>query len=158
MSSPAKQRTPKCHRCGEPFERKIAATRVERMKYDGAWHDVPVEGVPQWQCDSCGITVTDDDSDTVLQDCLRRHIGLLTADEIRNGRTALELTQKDLAALLGCAAESLSRWESSAILQSRSYDRMLRIFFSVPRARHLLQALDSDKSLGRVAVPGTGQR
>lgn len=145
---------PKCHRCGKPFERKIAPPRVERMKYDGARHDVLVEGVPQWQCEGCGITATDDESDTVVQDCLRRHIGLLAADEIREGRTALGLTQAQLADLLGCAAESLSRWENGAILQSRSYDRFLRLFFHLPRARDLLRMIESDKSVGRVAVPG----
>jgi putative zinc finger/helix-turn-helix YgiT family protein len=154
MSSPAKRRVPKCHRCGEPFERKIAPPRVERMKYDGARHDVLVEGVPQWQCEGCGITATDDDSDTVVQDCLRRHIGLISANEIREGRTALGLTQTQLAGLLGCAAESLSRWENGAILQSRSYDRLLRLFFHLPRARDLLRMIESDKAIGRVAVPG----
>lgn len=154
MSAPTKRRVPKCHRCEKHLERKIAPPHVERMKYDGSRHDVLVEGMPQWQCEDCGISLTDDDSDTVLQDCLRRHIGLLTADEIREGRTALGLTQTQLAGLLGCAAESLSRWENGAILQSRSYDRLLRVFFHLPRARDLLRMIESDKSIGRVAVPG----
>jgi len=124
------------------------------MKYDGAWYNVRIEGMPEWHCDACGITVTDDDSDTVVQDCLRRHIGLLTADEIRDGRNALGLKQVELAALLGCAAESLSRWESSSILQSRSYDRLLRVFFGVPEARELLRAIDAVNPIGKRPVPG----
>lgn len=154
MTAEAKQRVPKCHKCGKPFERRVAPARVEKMKYDGARHEVLVEGMPQWQCDACKITVTDDDSDTVVQDCLRRHIGLLTAEEIREARTALGLTQSQLAELVGCAAESLSRWENGAILQSRSYDRLLRIFFHLPIARDLLRAVGPDSSVGRIAVPG----
>lgn len=154
MSSSTKRRVPKCHRCERSLERKIAPPHVERMKYDGARHDVLVEGMPQWQCDGCGVTLTDDDSDTVVQDCLRRHIGLLTADEIREGRASLGLTQAQLAGLLGCAAESLSRWENGAILQSRSYDRLLRLFFHLPPVRDLLRMIESDKTIGRVAVSG----
>lgn len=154
MTAETRQRVPKCHGCGKPLERRFAPPRVETMKYDGARHEVLVEGMPQWQCDACAITLTDDDSDTVVQDCLRRHIGLLTAAEIREARTVLGLTQAQLAELVGCAAESLSRWENGAILQSRSYDRLLRIFFHLPAARDLLRAVGNDASPGRVAVPG----
>jgi hypothetical protein len=103
MKSEAKARVPRCHRCGKHFEHVIATTHVQKMKYDGGRYEVLVEGMPQWQCADCQITVTDDDSDTVVHDSLRRHIGLLSAEEIRGARTALGLTQTDLAGLLGCA-------------------------------------------------------
>lgn len=151
---PAKPRHPKCHRCGEPFARVVAPPYVEAMKYDGGRHEVLVEGMPQWRCGPCGITVTDDDSDSVVQDCLRRHIGLLTAEEIRAARTALGLTQADLAGLLGCAAESVSRWENAAILQSRTYDRLLRLVFQLPAVRQLLEGMGQDCPIGRKAVAG----
>jgi putative zinc finger/helix-turn-helix YgiT family protein len=154
MTARAKKRVPKCHGCGKPLERRFAAPRLEKMKYDGARHDVLIEGMPQWQCDGCDITLTDDESDTVAQDCLRRHIGLLTAEEIRDARTALGLTQSQLAELIGCAAESLSRWENGAILQSRSYDRLLRLFFHLPIARALLRGVGPTTQFGRIAVPG----
>jgi len=156
MTTEKKQRIPKCHGCGKPFERRFAPPHVERMKYDGARHEVLVEGMPQWQCVGCRITVTDDDSDTVVQDCLRRHIGLLTAAEIREARTTLGLTQSQLAALIGCAAESLSRWENGVILQSRSYDRLLRVVFQLPVVREILAGMSSDSAVGRTAVVGSG--
>lgn len=124
------------------------------MKYDGGRHDVVVEGMPQWRCAACDVTVTNDDSDTVVQDCLRRHIGLLTADEIREARTSLGLTQADLAGLLGCAAESVCRWENAAILQSRTYDRLLRLVFQLPGVRQLLGGMGQDCPIGRKAIAG----
>jgi putative zinc finger/helix-turn-helix YgiT family protein len=147
-------RQPRCHRCGEPLARVIAPPYVEKMKYDGGRHDVLVEGMPQWRCNPCGETMTDDDSDVVVQDCLRRHIGLLTAAEIRSARTALGLTQTDLAGLLGCAAESVSRWENAAVLQSRTYDRLLRLVFQLPAVRQLLGVMGQDCLIGRQAVAG----
>lgn len=154
MTTEARKRVPKCHGCGKPFQQRIAPPYVEPMKYDGGRHDVLVEGMPRWQCDECRITVTDDDSDTVVQDSLRRHIGLLTAEEIREARMSLGLTQADLAGLLGCASESVSRWENSAILQSRTYDRLLRLVFQLPAVRQLLGGMGQDCAIGRRAVPG----
>lgn len=155
MKTEAKVRVPRCHRCGKHFDRVIAPPHVERMKYDGRRYDVLVEGMPRWRCEACDVTVTDDVSDTVVQDSLRRHIGLLTAEEIREARTALGLTQADLAGLLGCAAESVSRWENAAILQSRTYDRLLRLVFQLPTVRQLLGGMGQDCPIGRRAVAGT---
>ena len=154
MTAQAQKRLPKCHGCGKPFRQRVAPPHVERMKYDGGRYEVLVEGMPQWQCADCRITVTDDDSDTVVQDSLRRHIGLLSAEEIREARTALGLTQADLAGLLGCAAESVSRWENAAILQSRTYDRLLRLVFQLPTVRQLLGSMGQDCPIGRQAVAG----
>lgn len=154
MKTEPKRRVPRCHRCGEAFTRVIAPPHVQRLKYDGRRHDVLVEGMPRWRCDSCDVTATNDDSDSVVQDCLRRHIGLLTAEEIRAARTALGLTQADLAGLLGCAAESVSRWENAAILQSRTYDRLLRLVFQLPAVRQLLGGMGQDCPIGRKAVAG----
>lgn len=152
----ATPRRPKCHRCGNHLEQRIAPPHAEKMKYDGATHEVVVENMPQWRCDACDVTLTDDASDTVVQDCLRRHIGLLAAAEIREARADLGLTQTDLAKLLGCAAESVSRWENSVVLQSRTYDRMLRMVFHVPTVRQLLVGLTAESSVGRKAVAGAG--
>jgi len=154
MTTSKPRRAPKCHRCGRPLEQRIAPTHREKMKYDGGTHEVVIEGMPQWRCDACDVALTDDASDVVVQDCLRRHIGLLTAGEIRAGRVNLGLTQSDLGQLLGCAAESLSRWENGAVLQSRTYDRLLRLFFQLPAVRHLLEELPDNPSLGRRAVAG----
>jgi putative zinc finger/helix-turn-helix YgiT family protein len=156
MKIEAKVRVPRCHRCGKHFERVIAPAHVQKMKYDGRRHDVLVEGMPRWRCEACDVTATDDASDIVVQDSLRRHIGLLTAAEIREARTALGLTQADLAGLLGCAAESVSRWENAAILQSRTYDRMLRLVFQLPTVRQLLGSMGQDCPIGRHAVAGAG--
>ena len=154
MNTNKPRRAPKCHRCGRPLEQRIAPTHWEKMKYDDGTHEIVIEGMPQCRCEACDVAVTDDASDVVVQDCLRRHIGLLTAGEIRAGRVNLGLTQSDLGQLLGCAAESLSRWENGAVLQSRTYDRLLRLFFQLPAVRHLLEALPGNPSLGRQAVAG----
>lgn len=61
-----------------------------------------------------------------------KQLGLLTPAEIRAGRERLELTQQELQQLLGLGGNSLSRWETGRVYQSRSVDTLLRLAFQVP--------------------------
>lgn len=58
-----------------------------------------------------------------------RQLGLLTPDEMRQKRLALGLTQQQLQRQLGLGGNTLSRWESGHVFQSRALDRFLRSFF-----------------------------
>jgi putative zinc finger/helix-turn-helix YgiT family protein len=82
-------------------------------------------------------------SDTVLLDDAAswriteetyRQLGLLTSAEILAGREKLGLNQQELQRLLGLGGNSLSRWESGRVYQSRSMDTLLRLVFNVPAA------------------------
>jgi hypothetical protein len=48
----------------------------------------------------------------------------------------------------------VSRWENAAILQSRTYDRLLRLVFQLPTVRQLLGSMGQDCPIGRQAVAG----
>jgi putative zinc finger/helix-turn-helix YgiT family protein len=111
--------------------------------------------MPEWHCAACDVSTLHDDSDEILQDALRKHMRLLSPAELRTARESLGLKQKELADLMGCASESLSRWETGAVLQSRAYDRLLRLFFHLPEAREMLADLDSDPTLGTMAIHST---
>ncbi len=63
-----------------------------------------------------------------------RQLGLLTPTEIRAARERLGLSQQQLQELLGLGGNSLSRWETGRVYQSRSLDALLRIVFNVPEA------------------------
>lgn len=76
-----------------------------------------------------------------------RQLGLLTPAEIRAGREKLGLNQQELQRLLGLGGNSLSRWESGRVYQSRSMDTFLRLVFNVPAVRAYLEAsYDSPES------------
>jgi len=70
-----------------------------------------------------------------------RQLGLLSPQEIRAQRERLGLTQQELQDLLRLGGNSLSRWESGAIYQSRSLDTLLRLAFTLPDALPTLRAL-----------------
>ena len=91
-----------------------------------------------WQCPECGEMVFDNDADEQIAQALRDQFGLLSADQIRNSREELGLSQRSLAEHLGVAPETISRWEHGALTQTRAMDRYLRVYFSVPAARAAL--------------------
>jgi len=118
------------------------------VKYDGKMIHLDIPAVPVEKCESCGEYTFGNESEEVIDIALRQTVGLLSPDQILQGRKALGLTQSQLAELLGCAQESISRWESGVVVQSRSADRMFRVFFGVPQARELLSRLAEDLSAG----------
>lgn len=145
----------RCHRCKGVVELRNAPPSIWEIKYDGAIRQVPVDQMPEWHCAACEVSTLHDDSDEILQDALRKHMRLLRPTELRTARESLGLKQKELADLTGCASESLSRWETGAVLQSRAYDRLLRLFFHLPEAREMLTDLESDPTLGSMAIHST---
>lgn len=137
-----------CFSCGEKRVHRVEEQREVQTKYDGTVYDLTVT-MPLNKCDNCGATTLDNASHEATYHALRERIGLLHPHEIRAARMSLGLTQQQLAAALGCASESISRWESGMVLQSRVYDRILRAFFQLPALRDFFERLDGDSSLGR---------
>ncbi len=84
-------------------------------------------------------TVLEDDAATwrITEESYRA-LGLLTPTEIRAAREELDLNQQQLQELLGLGGNTLSRWETGRVYQSRSLDALLRIVFNVPEAHAFL--------------------
>ena len=81
----------------------------------------------------------DDEANNRVSDALRAKAMLLTPEEIRRGREALGLTQKQMAQYLQVGESTLSRWETGGQIQQRSLDRLMRLYFHVPEARRYLE-------------------
>jgi len=145
-------KTPKCHQCGNKMVHRIAPACRVKMRYEGSPHDVLVDDMPEWYCADCNVSVTDGESDAFLQDALRRHIGLLSPQQIRAGLRELRISQEKFAERLGCAAESVSRWLNGVVLQSRTYDRFMRIYFHFPEVRGVLKDFAPGTILGNSVV------
>ncbi len=122
------------------------------VKHDGqSYHlEIPELRIPK--CKACGELAFSNSVDDQILQALRVRVGLLTPEQIRGGRKSLGLKAKELAARLGVASETISRWERGGLIQSRAMDNFLRVFFAVPEVRAALRGPKQDPNLGRTAI------
>lgn len=69
---------------------------------------------------------------------------LLTPEQIETAIQQLGLRQKELAARLGVAEETISRWINGSMLQTRAMDNLLRAYFALPQLRAALTGPSQD--------------
>lgn len=137
--------------CGHCGRRGLNPARVNHTavaKHDGTEYTIAVPDLAVEQCSSCGSVFFGNEADEQISRALRDQLHLLQPEQIKDCRDWLDLTQERIAAEIGAAAESLSRWENGRILQSRGTDRFLRAYFALPELRCFLRSLDSEPSLG----------
>jgi putative zinc finger/helix-turn-helix YgiT family protein len=141
----------RCHVCRQLSLRRVIRPYESEVSHDGR---PPVKvRIPDLEVIAC----TNPDchpehpDDTVIEDDATiwriteetyRQLGLLTPTEIRAARERLGFNQQQLQELLGLGGNSLSRWETGRVYQSRSLDALLRIVFNVPAALAYLSVAD----------------
>lgn len=143
-----------CACCGA---RAVQPSRIDRafeVKHDGKHYSVMVRELPAEKCQACKEVTLGGDLDEHVNAALRDHLGLLTPEQIRSNRVTLAMTQAQLSEQIGCASETLSRWENGALIQSRGADRLLRAYFAMPSLRAFFVALDQDRQLGSDVISG----
>ncbi|MEP0842981.1 MAG: hypothetical protein HRF43_09745 [Phycisphaerae bacterium] len=121
--------------------------RVQK-NHDGRLYDLYIPDLPVGRCGACGAFSYDQNSDDRVSAALREHLNLLTPEQIDRNIAELGLTLKEAAQCLGIAAETLSRWLSGAMIQSRAMDNLLRVFFACPQVRENLAGCGKDRTFG----------
>lgn len=114
---------------------------TETFNYKGM--TTTVQNYITYKCDECGEAIVDNtimkESGRILKDFKRKVDGLLTADEIRNIRKRLNLSQEEMAEILGGGLKSFARYETGQVCQSRGMDNLLRILDSYPFTLNVIQ-------------------
>ena len=101
------------------------------------------------QCGDCGEQLFNNEAGDRIAAAFRAVLGLVRPEELREGRKALGLSQKEFAAKLRFAEESVSRWETGALIQSRHADTLIRLYFASPEFRRLLDTANDSPDFGR---------
>lgn len=117
--------------------------------YDGRTYTVEIPNFAVPRCPNCGDMIFDSPATRSIDQALRDQIGLLSPEQIRYNREALGLTQEQLAASLGIAAATISRWESGYQIQQRAMDRLLRLYFAHANVR---ASLGDEAHLGELGA------
>lgn len=103
---------------------------------------IAVDGIERFVCDSCGNDVMSAEMATKLGKALnaryRELVGLLSPNAIKAVRKSIGMNQKEFETLLGVTSPTVSRWETGAMLQSKTADKLIRLIKDVPEAREYL--------------------
>ena len=145
-----------CHECRERSVAPAMIARDAEVRYEGVLQTVHVAALPVLRCKRCGDVTEGNDAEAAIHAALRSKLALLQPEEIRAQRRGLGCTQVALAEAIGCAPESLSRWENGMVIQSRATDRSLRAYFAVPAFRRFLEGLRAKDEQGRRASGNAG--
>ncbi len=128
-------------RCPECLSYEVYPAEIayeSNVKHDGRLHAISVPHLPVVKCRHCAAINFTNESDEQIANALRSKLGLLQPAQIRGARTALQLTQVALANCLGMAPETISRWESGTLIQSRAMNKLLCDFFGFPEVGGVL--------------------
>lgn len=139
-----------CPRCGQETVNPTSVDYRTTRKYEGRSYDLNVTGLRVLQCGNCGERLFGNEAGDQIERAFRATLGLLQPEEIRNGREELGLNQKEFAAKLRIAEESLSRWESGALVQPRQADTLIRLYFVSPSSRRVFDVVGQSPDFGRV--------
>ncbi len=123
IARPFPWRCPKCLK--REVQPTIIADYQARVKHDGRVHEVVVRDLKIAQCQACGETIFTFETDEQINAALRDKLELLQPHQIRELRGTR--TQQELARLIGTAEETICRWETGAVIQSRAMDKLLRV-------------------------------
>jgi putative zinc finger/helix-turn-helix YgiT family protein len=148
----------KCSRCRERAVAPATVAYAATLEHDGRPYDVRVPDLRVPRCEKCGKLVMTDDANRRITEALRAEAKLLSPAAIRQHREALGLTQKQLAARLGLAEATLSRWETGGQIQQRAMDRLLRLFFAFANVRSALADESAYLALGQSGAPSSEKR
>ena len=121
-----------CGNCGQKKVEPILEDYKTQFKHDGKIHDLIIPNLEVPTCQNCGQRSFSLSQGDRITQALREKVGLLPAAKIKSERKRLGLNQEQLAECIGAAKESISRWETGALIQSVSTDRLLRMFFNYP--------------------------
>lgn len=117
--------------CGECRAKEVfplVTDYTSTAKHDETTYTVNIPDLEIPTCRQCGEQVFTANIDDRIVAALRAQVGLLTPQEIVQLRGKLEMTQQQLAEQLHVAQETISRWETGALIQSRAMDNLLRLF------------------------------
>ncbi len=131
---------PRCPSCSRPALVQTVISHTSEIRHEGRLHTIEVSKLPVLKCAKCGEILFTNDSDRAITQALRAELGLLAPETIRQARARIGLKQRELADHLGVAVETISRWETGLLIQSRAMNNLLRLYFEVPEARIALTA------------------
>ena len=131
------------HPCPNCAEVTVLPTQINyetTATYEGREVHVSVPDFSVRKCGKCGQVFLNSEANWRVTDAVRETLGLLTPRQIKANIDALGMTQREVAARVRVAPESLSRWITGGMIQSAVTDTILRLFFASAKVRDMLRS------------------
>jgi putative zinc finger/helix-turn-helix YgiT family protein len=130
-----------CDDCGERAVR--VSFREQGFIYGDGSEAVELSArLPVWICGHCEHGYTDGDAEDLRHEAVCRHLGVLSPEQIRAIRKHHGMTQAQFADVTGFGIASVKRWETGALIQNQSADRLLRLIAGDPGIMTRLIAIE----------------
>jgi len=143
----------RCPSCGKKSVEMGTVEHQAEVTHEGRSYSLTIPNLRVPVCGACGEELFTDDVAKQVNAALRERLVLLPPSQIQDGLDRLGLSQKELAERIGVAEATISRWLNETHIQSRSLDRLLRVFFAFPEVRNALPIEGIDAGLGTVDQP-----
>lgn len=120
-----------CAVCGDSrlhLDQSEKETEIEGVKYKIPFH-------VHW-CEACGskLGLSEDlrFNARTMRQARKKHVGLLTGEEVRACRKSLDLNQEQAAQLFGGGPVAFSKYENDEVTQSDAMDRLIWLVAKFP--------------------------
>ena len=138
-----------CALCGKPSLRTFKGTyETQFIDREGTLQKVAVPDVVWQECANCGEALLDDAAMQAIEAARRHAMDLLSPRDIRDLRSRLHKTQREMSRLLGVGEKTYCRWESGAYVQSEAFDRYLRLVMALEENVRLLEGMEAGPVAG----------
>jgi DNA-binding transcriptional regulator YiaG len=138
MKNP-KRFAPRCGNCKQKTMQLATVVYDAQIGHDGQKYDIHLDQFEVPKCVNCGTLSFDDEANRQIDEAFRRVAGLLTADEIYQGRIAVGYSsQQEFADCLGLSVSTVSRWENGSQVQQHFCNGILRAFFQCAEFRQFM--------------------
>src|SRR5437660_11806252 len=87
-------------KCGKCRQRAVVLTAIPysvQIDHDGRKYQVAIPALTVPKCAACGTIALDDEANKEISAAFRQQAGLLTPEQIREGREKLGLSQQEMA-------------------------------------------------------------
>jgi putative zinc finger/helix-turn-helix YgiT family protein len=137
-----------CPICGKgQLHEEVGDFKAEFQHESGEPRFVAVPNVKRFRCDACGEAILEKGSEDRISDAQRAAMGRLTAGELERFRKGLELSQEEMADLIGAGRKTYCRWESADHFQSEAFDRFIRLLMFAPSNVDALKLIRREKGV-----------
>ncbi|MGC0823087.1 type II toxin-antitoxin system MqsA family antitoxin [Pantoea agglomerans] len=144
-----------CPICGD--EKLHEVQRLVTRKSDGYVKKVPFHASV---CESCGCeTLTERQAlfnKRAMTNFYREADGLLTGEQIKYIRLALNLTQAEASTVFGGGKNAFTKYEKGDVTQSCAMDKLIRTANAVPEAFEYLSAGCPEKHINTINIITSG--